>query len=227
MYFAISPESATLNDSNTHLMNFYNVLRDDPVALYKFFSSIDRTKSAYSEVRSSFSREIDDFKRGSYFLYLNRNCFNGIFRTNNSGEFNVPFSSNRIPPYPTERQLCSAAERLRGVELLCLDFEEACMRSLKTASLVYLDPPYYVSGQRIFREYSGRPFSSMDFDRLDALLNQIDKRGSHFVLSYPDCARMRDVAARWKSTSIKVRRTIAAKVQFRGSQSELLVRNFI
>jgi DNA adenine methylase len=102
LFFNLSPKSAVLGDTNPHLMEFYDVATRHGARVYNDFARIERTADAYYEIRGLYPLETSALRRASYFLFLNRNCFNGIFRVNRQGNFNVPFSNSRVPQYPFE-----------------------------------------------------------------------------------------------------------------------------
>ena len=222
----LRPECAIISDNNVELINFYQTLAKQPTKVYRKFASIPRSPDTYYRVRSAASSERDAVTRSAMFLYLNRNCFNGIYRTSAKGEFNVPFSASRVPKYPSLEEVQEAAAALGSATIRCGDFEVICREVVTKGDLIYLDPPYYVASRRLFREYSSQPFCENDFRRLTDLLVDIDKRGARFVLSYPDCTLIRGLARRWHASRIRVMRSIAGKVSARGYARELLIRNY-
>lgn len=226
LFFALRPKHAIISDNNVDLIHFYKTVSTHADEVFRQFKSIRRTPAAYYKVRSYDMNALDQMTRSAYFLYLNRNCFNGIFRTNNEGRFNVPFASKRVPNYPTLGDFGRAATALEKAELKCADFQDVCLKEVRRGDFVYLDPPYYVPRKRVFREYSSQPFSEDDVLRLGNVLREIDRRQAFFLLSYPDCSLIKNVAKNWKFSRIQVRRTIAGKLSSRGYAPEVLVRNF-
>lgn len=226
LFFSLAPQRALISDSNKELMRFYRVLARNPEAVYRAFLSFDRTAAAYYEVRKRFGRTADDLAHASEFLFLNRNCFNGIYRTNGAGHFNVPFSASRVPEYPSFDQVLTSARLLRRTAKRDLDFESICRSEVERNDFVYLDPPYYVKARRVFREYSSAPFCDADFSRLEKTLKHIDKRRARFLMSYPDCEEARELAKNWNVSRIIVRRTVAGNAFSRTRARELLVFNY-
>jgi DNA adenine methylase len=226
LFFATRPEQAIISDNNWELIAFYETLAQHADDVYDRFISIPRNPESYYRIRAAARSERDRVTRSAFFLYLNRNCFNGIFRTNAQGVFNVPFSSSRVPRYPMLEQVRAAGAALADAQVCCGDFERVCRKNVSVGDMVYLDPPYYITSRRVFREYSSKPFSGDDLLRLADLLSEIDGRGAHFLLSYPDCSFTRDLAKRWRASRIDVMRTIAGKLSSRGYAREILVRNY-
>ena len=163
---------------------------------------------------------------GRRIFFLNRNCFNGIFRVNRKGNFNVPFSDSRVPPYPSKETFLASIEKLRSAKLDCADFASVCDRNVTRGDFVYLDPPYYVPKQRMFREYVPHDFAKEDVDRLRDLLSLIEGRGGYFLMNYPDCYMMRRIARQWNHHCIETRRTVSGTLASRGNSSEILIYNF-
>jgi DNA adenine methylase len=226
LFFSLAPKDAIISDNNVDLMQFYKTASKHPEKVFNTFRRIRRTKSSYYSIRAIDKDKLDHITRSAYFLFLNRNCFNGIFRTNNKGQFNVPFSNSRIPPYPTYDEFRRSLKALARAKLRCADFERVCSSEVCKGDFVYLDPPYYVPKKRVFREYSSKPFTGDDVVRLANVLRQIDRRGAQFLLSYPECSLIKKLARQWKFSRIEVRRTIAGNMSSRGYASEVLVRNF-
>jgi DNA adenine methylase len=226
LFFKILPESAIISDNNRELTNFYKVFSMNFSEVYELFVSIPRKPDEYYKIREKFKSESNCIRRAAFFLYLNRNCFNGIYRTNLNGHFNVPFSSNRIAGYPTEEALKSAALSLKAAKVVCGDFEHVCRTSIKEGDFVYMDPPYYVPNKRVFKEYSDKPFCEEDFYRLSELLSFIDERHAKFMLSYPDCLLSREIAKKWNSSRISVKRIIGGTQKSRSGKYELIIKNY-
>lgn len=226
LFFHLDPKAALLVDNNVSLIDFYRVVMDDPEGVYQRFKRLPRTPETYYRIRAAFSSEKESVRKAAHFLYLNRNCFNGIYRTNNKGDFNVPFSKSRVAKYPNRRSFLLSAEALTKAKLKCADFEVACSEEIKKNDFVYLDPPYYRPRKRVFREYSSEPFSNADVYRLSGLLREIDQAGASFLLSYPDCAIAKRLGESWNRRRINVRRTIAGSVAARGCTKEMLIFNY-
>lgn len=226
LFFHLDPKQAILVDNNVDLMGFYEIAKQEPARVFRAFERLPRNSDTYYRIRSIMVGENNPVKRAAYFLYLNRNCFNGIYRTNNKGEFNVPFSGSRVAKYQSKESFIAAVEVLKHAALECSDFEKVCNAQATRGDFVYLDPPYYMPRKRVFREYSSEPFSQVDVSRLEQTLRRIDRAGATFLLSYPDCAISKRLAAPWNKKRINVRRTVAGSVAARGATKELLIFNY-
>jgi DNA adenine methylase len=226
LFFKLCPQRAVLGDTNPHLIEFYDAIRESGARVFDRFAKIERSEKVYYEIRDLYAVELSPIKRAAYFLYLNRNCFNGIFRVNKKGKFNVPFSASRVPQYQLKKIFLGSVEQLRTATLDCTDFSTLCESHVRKGDFVYLDPPYYVPDQRVFAEYVPHQFALADVERLVEVLNLIDSRGAKFLMNYPDCGMMRRISRRWNRQHIRTRRTIASQVASRGYTSEILIYNF-
>lgn len=224
--FRIMPASAKINDINSNLYDFYRYAQTSSQRLYRQFRSIPRTANAYYTVRSRFNSLRRSSRKSIYFYFLNRNCFNGIYRVNRDGAFNVPFSDDRVSPYLSEDDFEQSCRILRRTDVYNLDFDKFCREHVSRNDFVFLDPPYYRDGCRIFNEYEPSGFVVEDFRRLTLLLRYLDRIGARFLLSFP---RTRDSIAlgrEWNSTVRYVRRTIAGDLGARRKQAEILIFNY-
>ncbi len=224
LFFRLNPERAILGDINSELIEAYEIIRDRPDDVHRAVSKIRRSKSQYYKVRDQNTNRLKAFGRAVRFVYLNRYCFNGIYRTNMDGRFNVPYAHIKpgvVPPIENFRR-CSAL--LHRASLKCGDFG-AVLSGVKAGDFVYMDPPYAVESRRIFREYDQREFSKRDIERLASHLENINQKGASFVLSYADCREARDLFSCWSTSRIRVRRQVAGFSSARRFATELLVTN--
>jgi DNA adenine methylase len=224
LFFAIRPASGLLADKNSELIETYQVLRERPVELHASVASIPRNRETYYSLRGASPARLSRFERATRFLYLNRHCFNGLYRTNLRGEFNVPFAPSGTGKVPTADQFEACARLLTTAQLRAWDFGTT-LRYVRAGDFVYLDPPYAVESRRVFREYGASSFSQTDLLRLVQHLRRIDDRGAAFVLTYADCSEARTLFAEWKRTRIAVRRNIAGFAGARKRAFELLISN--
>lgn len=220
----LNPSRAVLSDANADLMEFYAVLRGDPAALWRDVVSLPRTRPKYLELRSCRRSRMSRHERAVQFLFLNRNCFNGLYRTDRTGRFNVPFASSRAGALPSLAEFLDASAQLRRARLRACDFGHS-LRTARSGDFVYMDPPYFVTARRMFRGYGPRDFLQKDIDRLARHLDRLDARGARFVLSFADCGEIRPIAACWTNRRVRVRRHIAGFTGDRRYAYELLISN--
>lgn len=217
---------ALISDINFDLINFYRSLKNNSKRIYKEYQQIPRDSFSYYKVRELLKSERNAIKRSTYFYYLNRNCFNGLYRTNKKGHFNVPFSSAKIASYLSEDQFFSSASKINHTRTECQDYTNVISENVSSGDFIYLDPPYYIPNVRVFQEYGATHFGIEDFGVLKECLLKIDKLGAHFLLSYPKCELSIVLASEWKSREIRALRSISASTSSRGYQAELLITNY-
>ena len=223
LFLKIKPKAAILADLNASLIECYRTIRNEPIAVAESLYAIPRNAKTYYDIRRRIKTADNSIERTAFFVYLNRNCFNGIYRTNLNGEFNVPFGADQ-GKYPKPCDFQTTAKLLKNAKLLSGDFG-ATLRQLRKNDFVYLDPPFAATGVRTFIEYGKRSFAADDLDRLSRHLDRIDRHGAFFLVSYADCARARKIAKNWNSEKIEVRRQIAGFAAKRRMASELLITN--
>ena len=223
-FFSLRPKKALLADKNADLIETFELVRDAPSRVYDRVVAIPRTKERYYLERARNPVKLTPIQRAARFIYLNRNCFNGIYRTNRSGQFNVPFATSRAGTFVTRDEFIEASKSLQRATLRSWDFGTT-LRYVRDGDFVYLDPPYAVESRRVFREYSERPFCAKDLSRLEEHLVKISQRGAAFLVSYADCREARSLAVNWNSCRMRVRRHIAGFSDARRTAYELLISN--
>jgi DNA adenine methylase len=204
-------------------MELYRVVRDNPEGLYRRLVHIPRDIESYYRWRRVHPEKLDLETRALRFLYLNRNCFNGIYRTNSAGVFNVPFGRPPIAYFAkSELVLCSA--RLAAAKLVAGDFTQT-LTLVRPGDFVYMDPPFAVQSRRVFREYGEKSFGTEDVPRLAEELRRLDRIRADFLVSYADCRQARNLAREWNSLRFAIRRNVAGFADHRRCAYEWLISN--
>lgn len=224
LFFFSRPESALLGDLNSDLIRFYQVVKSHAVHVYRIAATLDRSAETYYRLRSD-RLEKSDVERAARFYYLNRLCFNGIYRTNSHGHFNVPFAATKVGRFPTEDSFVSACSSLAGADLLNEDFSQTLSRA-KAGDFCYIDPPYYSDSSRVFAEYDHRPFCSADVRRLKEYLVELDSKGVLFMVSYQEGPEAASISSGLTVDYVLARRTIASAPTSRKTVRELIIRNY-
>ena len=224
LFFSLLPSYAILGDLNKDLINFYKQLRSKPRVLHKLISSYKTSSKDYYQNRTLFNCEQDPTIRAALFFYLNRLSFNGIYRTNMNGDYNVPMGS-KYGKFPSIDDFCMVAKTLKGKEFIQGDFSK-CLENVKCGDIVYLDPPYDYSGRIDRGEYGAGAFNKIDLTRLKIDLEMIDSKGAKFVLSYLDVPDIGVISKQWNSIGIDVKRQVASFSKNRKTVREMLIMNF-
>lgn len=212
-----------LSDINYDLIHFYRVLKAQPSALWRAAVRHSVNAHTYYELRSLSPLALERVDRAARFLYLNRFCFNGIYRENKRGIFNVPFGA-KTGALPSEAALVRASLLLRPARITDDDFSKS-IEYARPGTLYYLDPPYDYSGRLDRGEFGSKTFRLADLPRLIDLLEEIDRRGASFLLSYIDVPELVPIAERWQSTRHRIRRQVASFSKFRRPIDELIITN--
>ncbi|MEV6324972.1 Dam family site-specific DNA-(adenine-N6)-methyltransferase [Nocardia sp. NPDC051787] len=215
---------AFLADTNSDLIEVYECIRDEYRALHELLSEHVNTSQHYYAVRS----EIPELaiERAARFIYMNHTSYNGIYRVNLNGQYNVPYGRRENPRMPTLEALKTVSQRLQNSSLDARDFE-SCLDSVGPGDLVFLDPPYTVAhNNNGFVKYNQKLFSWEDQRRLSNVVDEIKKAGAYYILSnaaHDSIAELFDKGDRLVVT--KRRNAVGGSASARGSASEYLFTN--
>lgn len=220
---ARSFERAILSDRNEELVACYRAVQTDVAAVIEALGSFRHDRDLFYEVRAQATRGMSDVARAARFVFLNRTCFNGLWRVNSSGAFNVPFGKYKNPRILDEEALRAASSALAGVEIRSRDFADVT-GELGRGDFVYLDPPYVpLSRTASFTAYAKDGFSPGDQERLARELHAMKRRGVKAMLSNADTPVTRDLYAGLACHSIRAPRSISCDGATRGDAGELVV----
>lgn len=225
LFFRIQPKSAILGDLNEELVETYEGIRADPGVIHEELSRFPTGKTSYYRIRKLDPQGLTSTERSARFIYLNRYCFNGLYRTNLNGDFNVPYGGGRTGSTPSLQQLREVQAVLQRAELVSGDFE-AVLRKVRKGDFVYMDPPYAVERRRVFREYAANPFGVEDLERFTAAVRDIDELGAKFLISYAYSREALTFFSGWKQRKIYVQRNVGGFADRRRKAAELLIANF-
>jgi len=223
LFFEIAPGQSILGDNNRGLIDLFRAVRDRPDRIFDRLRRIPRDAETYYRWRAKTPKKLDIETRAVRFLYLNRNCFNGIFRTNVQGEFNVPIGTKQGAYFSrTDLRKCSIL--LQNTKFVAGDFKKT-LEFVETGDFVYLDPPFAVTSRRLFRQYGAGSFDTSDVPRLAESLTEIDNRGAEFLVSYADCKEARNLGKQWNAVRFPIRRNVAGFSSDRRDAYEWLISN--
>ena len=224
LFFDLMPERALLGDINNELINVFRCVKRHPTRVGSEVAALPRGRRAFYRLRRKDPSDLTSIDAAARFIFLNRFCFNGLFRTNLTGQFNVPYGGARVGHLPTVEELCLASQALRSAKFLPGDFEQVLAKA-EEGDFVYLDPPFAVENRRVFRQYGPQTFGSHDLARLAGALDKLHARGVSFVVSYAYCAEAKKAFAKWPQRKLFVSRNIAGFRRFRRRAAELIVTN--
>ena len=227
LFFAIRPRQALLSDINSDLIEAFALIRDDAAAVYERLIGLPLGPESYYGLRAENPAILKPVDRAARFIFLNRFCFNGLYRTNTHGAFNVPYAHAKTGGLPSWQQLQACSSLLANAALCHGDFEEILLTGVGSKDFVYLDPPYAVQNRRVFRQYGPDTFGISDLKRLSGVLDEIHARGAHFVLSYAWCREANQTFSKWPARRVYTQRNIAGFVRHRRRAAELIVSNVL
>jgi DNA adenine methylase len=224
LFFALQPKEALLGDRNARLIEAYRLLRDQPEEVAARVHAWPTSRETYYAVRNEPESSLSPVERAARFIYLNRLCFNGVYRTNRKGEFNVPYG--RDPgAIPSGERFMQCAQLLRRAVLLADDFE-AVATLVNSGDFVYLDPPYSRAGSDGYGVYGYGSFNDSDLGRLLACLQHLDESGAKVLLSYTWHEGLRELGPTWYVDEVLVHTHVAGRVSARSTRREVLVANY-
>lgn len=244
LFFDLQPKDAVLSDKNLHLINAYWAVQNDVEGLIDELTELfeEHSKETYREIRKTMNkayhemrhafdnysekeirREVTQAKITSFaaeFMYLNRTCFNGLFRVNKKGDFNVPMGTHR--PLVNEDNLKRCSEALKDADIRVGNFMGIERVPTMKGDFFFLDPPYHGK----YSGYGSDGFRKEDHVMLKILCDQITKRGGYFLLCNSDEKFILDLYKSYTIEVVERQQTIAGKNEGRGAVRELLVSNY-
>ena len=230
LFFYLQPDNAYISDMNEELINLYQVVRDNVDELITDLQKHDISKEYFMEIRNIDRTEEyqnwSNIQKASRFIYLNRTCFNGMYRVNSKGEFNVPFGHYKNPRILDENNLINCSNLLQRTEIKHADFSEI-LKKVKKGDFVYFDPPYVpLSETSSFTSYTKDGFD-MDMQlSLRDVCDELDSMGVKFLLSNSDTQFVNELYENYNIKKVFASRQINAKADGRGKITEVLVRNY-
>jgi len=235
VFFALHPKKAVLNDLNSELINVYIVIKTNAKLLieeldkhskqhskehFYYIRALDRNKTEYDK--------LSDVQKAARTIYLNKTCYNGLYRVNANGEFNTPFGKYKNPNILNEKCILAISKYLQeaDIRIKCGDYRKI-LSSARKGAFVYFDPPYMpVSTTSNFTNYTASGFTIEQQVELKQTCDDLDRRGIKFLLSNANTAEIRRLYAGYRIKVIKAKRAINSVGNKRGVVEEVLVRNY-
>ena len=223
----------SVSDLNSDLVLAYVTIRDK---LGRLIESLENHSKNYHKDSTGYYYEVrkqepkSQIEKVSRLLFLNKTCFNGLYRVNSKGKFNVPLGRYTNPNIVNRENLTAVSKFLQSdkIKISCRDFE-SILKDAKKGDFVYFDPPYQpVSDTANFTSYTHRDFTEDDLQRLADLANQLNSKGSHVLLSNSNTKIVKKIfsSKKWKVKEIAVNRAINSNSQKRTGHKEVLIKNY-
>lgn len=232
LFFDLQPKQAIINDYNEELVNVYRIIKDNPEELIEDLKRHENTSEYFYELRAvdrtpSFNK-LTNIQRASRIIYLNKTCYNGLYRVNNAGEFNSPFGKYKHPNIINEPIIKAVSKYLKtaNIQILNGDYEKA-LEDIPTNSFVYLDPPYHpISESSKFTGYVQGGWTEKDQLRLRDVCNLLNEKGIKFLLSNSSADFIKEIYAGYRIHIVKATRSVNSDSTKRGQIDEFLIRNY-
>lgn len=230
--FHLQPKNALINDSNEELINVYNVIKNNLNELIVDLKNHENNSDYFYQIRSldrtQEFKNLTSVQRASRVIFLNKTCFNGLYRVNNAGEFNAPFGRYKNPNIVNEPTLKAVNKYLNSnnVVLKSGDYADV-LTEVDENSFVYLDPPYHpISENSNFTGYVQGGWDVFDQIRLREFCDQLNERGIKFLLSNSSAPLIKDQYENYSIKTVKANRAINSNGSDRGEVDEVLIRNY-
>ena len=235
VFFELAPKKAVLNDYNKELMNVFECIKDE-IKFEKMCNELNHHEANHSEEYYYKIRNIDrdknkfnrlsDYKRAARTIYLNKACFNGLYRVNSKGEFNVPFGKKlKVNTYEGQNiGIIHAYLNFNNIKILSIDFEEA-VKDAKEGDFIYFDPPYD-SDTSTFNSYTEDGFSKDEQIRLSNVFKNLSDRGCYVMLSNHNTILINELYKDFYIHKITAKRNINSNGKKRGKVEEVIITNY-
>ncbi len=236
LLFELSPKTAVINDSNKELMNVYKILSTDTgyEETLKLLNTYEKKhdEKFYYKIRNldkdqeKFSK-LTDYERAARTIYLNKACFNGLYRVNSKGQFNVPFNKKlKINTYDGQNMtLAYVYFQANNITMLNTDFEEA-VKDAKKGDFIYFDPPYDSENETTFNSYTEEGFGKDEQIRLSKVYKELSDRGCYVMLSNHNTTLINELYKDFNIHVITAKRNINSKGEKRGKVEEVIITNY-
>lgn len=233
--FEYQPKTAIINDLNEELINVYKVIKESPEKLIEILTvhQENNSKDYFYEIRAldrveDFSERLSNIERAARTIYLNKTCYNGLYRVNSKGQFNTPFGRYKNPKIVDETVIYAMSSYFNNndIKIMNADYKEA-LKNLDNKSFVYFDPPYLpISASSSFTSYTENGFSLEQHVELKKQCDKLHEQGIKFLLSNSDHPFIKELYKDYHVKIIKAKRAINSKANKRGEINEVLVYNY-
>ena len=224
VYFLLNREKSIISDTNDELINAYKCLSKDSNQIIKLLENYKNDKDYFYQIRSK--KYEDPFQKAARIIYLNRTCFNGLFRVNKKGEFNVPFGNYKNPKFIDLENLALAIPLLKKTKIYNQDYKKILDKFADTNDLVFLDPPYMpISKYSDFKRYTKDQFYEKDHIILKSYMDKLTKKGCYVIQTNSNSEIINNLYKNYKIKIVETKRNINSQANKRSGQ-DILITNF-
>jgi DNA adenine methylase len=210
VFFSVCPEAGVIADSNPELINLYSSVAYDVEGVIERLRRYENIDHFFYEVRALNWAELSNVEAAARTIFLNRTCFNGLYRVNKSGQFNVPFGHYKNPKIVDEETLKSASSILRKTTIICDDYKNVLREHAQPGDFVFLDPPYLpISEYSDFKRYTKEQFYEEDHQELASEVNRLHELGCHIILTNSNHPLVHDLYGNFRKDIVQTKRYIS------------------
>ena len=223
LFFALRPENAIIADSNPELINMYRQVANNVEDVISYLKKYENTSEMFYQVRSLDWNDLTPAEAAARTVYLNRTCFNGLYRVNRKGQFNVPYGKYVNPKICDEENLHAASKALQNTEIVCGDYLLVLEHYAQPGDFIFLDPPYFqVTEREIFLRYTSDRFFEPDQEELAEMVNNLYDMGCEVMMTNSNHPRIYDLYNRFDIKVVQVRRSVNCKGDGRKGEDTII-----
>lgn len=224
LFFALRPENAVIADSNPELVNLYTQVRDHVEDVISALAGYKNEREQFLQARSLDWTNLSPIDAAARTVYLNKTCFNGLYRVNRKGQFNTPFGKYKNPKICDTQALREASKALRKATIVCGDYTTVLAEYAKPDDFVFLDPPYIpVSEYSDFKRYTKEQFEISDHSRLAIEFSRLHSLGCHLLLTNSNHPLVHDLYGQYEIQVIPTKRSVACRAGSRTGEDTLVI----
>lgn len=212
MFFAMSPKKAVVADCNEELINLYKTIVKNPEGVIERLKNYKNTEIDYYRVRSLDWHTIESEEAAARMIYLNKTCFNGLYRVNRQGGFNTPYGKNPNAVFCDPMRILAASKQLKRKRIICDDYRKVLKKYAEPGDFIFLDPPYFqITNQETFLRYTKDRFYEPDQIELAEIVNVLYDKGCHIMMTNSNHEMVYDLYSRFKIQVVPVNRSVNCK----------------
>lgn len=226
LFFALKPENAIISDSNAELINTYKQIANNVDQVMFLLGELENDEDEFYKIRSLDPNTLTPAQAAARFIYLNKTCFNGLYRVNRKGQFNVPFGHYKNPKILDKKALTEASELLKKTTILCADYKDVLEKYAKPGDFVFLDPPYVPVGKYSdFKRYTKEQFYEDDHRQLAKEFQKLTENKVYSILTNSNTELVHDLYDDFSMEVLSTKRHISSKSSTRTGE-DVIITNY-
>lgn len=223
MFFALAPEQAVLSDCNEELINLYKTVRKCPYQVINELKTYNNTEENYYSIRGKDWKTLSRVEATARMIFLNKTGYNGLYRVNLQGGFNVPYAKNPETQFCNVDRLLHASKALKGTKIICSDYKKVLRKYAEPGDFIFLDPPYFqVEEKETFLRYTSDRFYEQDQEELAEIVNDLFDKGCKLIITNSNHPRIYDLYKRFNIKVVGVRRSVNCKGNGRKGEDTII-----